>query len=160
MFRRILLVAVTAALLLPIAALAGGKDPFIRRVGAPVKVKQAVNIAALKDAPEQFSGRTVRLEGTVADVCQGRGCWVEVVDATGASFMARSLDESVLLPKNCKGWHVVVQGKVMALPAKVRNEAEPADHACPKPEYVVSTAGVELTPAPVDSPLPQRATSR
>ena len=61
--------------------------------------------------------------------------------------MARSLDESVLLPKDCKGQHVVVEGKVVTMPTKVADEPEPKDHACPKPTYVVSTRGIELHPA-------------
>jgi hypothetical protein len=122
---------------------AGGPQRF----GAPLKVKKAVDVAVLAAAPAKFKGRTIRLEGTVKEVCQGRGCWVEVSDEKGASFMARSLDESVLLPKDCKGARVVVEGKVVAMPAKLAEEPESKDHACPKPTYVVSTRGVELTPA-------------
>ena len=28
--------------------------------------------------PTRFTGKTVKIEGTVRDVCQGRGCWIEV----------------------------------------------------------------------------------
>ena len=145
--RRLFLAALAVAVLIPAAPLAADAPATAQRFGAAVKVRTPVNVAQLASAPARFKGRTIRLEGTVKDVCQGKGCWVEVADDKGASFMARSLDESVLLPRDCKGWHVVVEGKVTTLPAKVRNEAEPTDHACPKPEYVVSTRGVELTPA-------------
>jgi len=148
--------AALAATLFASAAGAAGTLSAPSRFGAAVRVKQPVDVAQLAATPEKFKGRTVRLEGTVKDVCQGKGCWVQVADASGASFMARSVDESVLLPKNCKGWHVVVQGKVMALPARVANEPAPRDHACPKPEYIVSTSGVELTPGPMDAPLQSR----
>gem|GEM_PF-5964448 len=47
-------------------------DPL--KVGAPVTVKKPVDIAALAKKPAKFVGRTVLLEGTVKDVCQGRGC--------------------------------------------------------------------------------------
>ena len=141
------LVAALAALLLPAAAHAADPPATAMHFGAPIQVKAPVNVARLAASPRKFKGRTVRLEGTVKEVCQGKGCWVEVADDKGASFMARSLDDSVLLPKDCKGWHVVVQGRVVALPGAVGLQAEPTDHACPKPEYVVSTAGVELTPA-------------
>ncbi|MBI5709129.1 MAG: DUF4920 domain-containing protein [Candidatus Eisenbacteria bacterium] len=113
-------------------------------VGAAVTVKKPVNIAKLAKKPERFAGKTVRLEGKVKAVCQGMGCWVEVEDAKGASFIARSLDESVLLPKDCAGRWIVVQGKVTTLPQAAKEEARPEDHACPRPEYVVSTEGAEL----------------
>ena len=112
-------------------------------VGAKITVKKPVSIARLAASPAKFAGRTVRLEGTVKAVCQGMGCWVEV-EAGGASFMARSLDESVLLPKDCKGRQIVVQGVVKALPRAAAEEAAPKDHVCPKPKYVVATQGAEL----------------
>ncbi len=111
---------------------------------ATVTVKKPVNIAKLAKKPERFAGKTVRLEGKVKAVCQGMGCWVEVEDAKGASFIARSLDESVLLPKDCVGRWIAVQGKVMTLPQAAKEEAKPEDHACPRPEYVIATEGAEL----------------
>jgi hypothetical protein len=134
------------ALLIAGAATAGPKPesgPEPQRFGAPVTVKKAVNIARLAKDPGRFAGRTVRLEGTVKEVCQGMGCWVEV-ESAGASFLARSLDESVLLPKDCKGRKVVVQGVVKALPRAAREEPVEVGHACPRPEWIVATEGAIL----------------
>lgn len=133
------------------APAAGGPQKY----GAAITVKKPVEIARLVENPKKFKGKTVRLEGTVKAVCQGMGCWVEVADASGASFLARSLDESVLLPKDCAGWKVVVQGPVKALPAKAAAEAQKGvekGHACPAPQYLVSMLGVELTPVPTPDP--------
>jgi len=123
------------------AALAAATE--VQKFGAPVTAKKAVAIAKLARDPARFAGRKVRLEGTVKEVCQGKGCWVEV-EAGGASFMARSLDESVLLPKDCKGRAIVVQGVVKALPRAIKEEPKEEGHACPKPEWVVATQGIEL----------------
>ena len=71
-------------------------DPF--RAGSPITVKKPVRIQKLAKQPAKFEGKLLRLEGTVKNVCQGRGCWVDVEDANGVTFMAKSLDESVLLP--------------------------------------------------------------
>jgi hypothetical protein len=147
MLRRLFIAALAAVIFVPAAVSAADAPATAQRFGAAVKVKAPVDVARLAGDPAKFKGKTIRLEGTVKDVCQGRGCWVEVADDKGVSFMARSLDETVLLPKDCKGMHVVVEGKVMALPAKVKNEPLPTDHACPKPEYVVATRGVELSAA-------------
>jgi hypothetical protein len=138
------LVFVAALAALPLLAFAGNAAAP-QRFGAEVKLRKPVNIAQLAANPAKFKGKAVRLEGTVKDVCQGSGCWVEVQDATGASFIARSLDETVLLPRDCKGQHVVVQGIVVTLPREAAEEPEPKDHACPKPNFVVSTRGAELT---------------
>ena len=134
----VLLVAVPS---LAVAENAGGKD--VQKFGASVTAKKAVNVVKLARDPARFAGRKIRLEGTVKEVCQGRGCWVEV-EADGASFMARSLDETVLLPKDCKGRRIVVQGVVKALPRAIKEEPKEQGHSCPKPEWVVATEGAEL----------------
>ena len=135
--------AIVAALLVGGALGCGGTKAL--HVGAPVTVDKPVSIAALAEAPESFAGQTVLLEGTVKAVCQGMGCWVEVQDAKGASFLARSLDDSVLLPKDCAGRKVAVQGVVTAMPQEAHTEpTEAAGHVCPKPEYVVATSGATL----------------
>jgi hypothetical protein len=148
---RCLLLA-TCALLVAGTALAGEGTPCYsqaQKFGARIKVKQAVDLAQLVKEPGQFAGKKIRIEGTVKDVCQGKGCWVEV-EANGVSFIARSLDEKVLLPKDCKGQKIVVQGVVKALPTAAKSEAEAAKtegHACPAPEWVLATQGIELMAA-------------
>ncbi len=129
-----------------LAAFAGAEPA---RFGASVTAKKRTPVAKLASAPHKFAGRTVRIEGTVAEVCQGRGCWVRVRDDKGRTFLARSLDESVLLPRDCAGQFVVLQGVVTALkPAAHAHEEEGEGHACPTPEYVVATQGAELRPSP------------
>ena len=118
-----------------------------QRFGAPVVEKKATNLGKLAKKPASFEGKTLRIEGVVTNSCQAQGCWVEVQDAKGAKFMAKSLDESVLLPKDIKGRRIVVQGVVKALPAKGHDHehaAGAAPHECPTPSYVLSTQGAEL----------------
>lgn len=143
------LAAVAAlALMLAVAvpALAGEAVTDGRHFGAPVTVKKSTDVARLAKAPEKFNGRVLRIEGTVQNVCQGAGCWVEVSDGKGASFIARSLDESVLLPKDCKGQHVVLQGLLTTMPQEKPAEGSEKPHDCPAPTYVLSTQGVVLAP--------------
>lgn len=135
----------------PMAAGAGSDaEPGAGKYGAPVTVKKAVSVAKVQKDPARFEGKTLRLEGVVKAVCQGAGCWVEIEDAKGASFIAKSLDESVLLPTDCKGSRIVVQGVMTVMPAKSHDHAahEAAEgHSCPAPSYVLSTQGIELLAA-------------
>lgn len=118
--------------------------------GAPITVKKSVPIAKLAKSPAKFVGKTILIEGTVKEVCQGKGCWVEVEDANGVSFMAKSLDDSVLLPMTCGGRKVVVQGVVTKLTAKGHDHHGPkhdeaaAGHSCPAPTFVLATQGATL----------------
>jgi hypothetical protein len=111
------------------------------KVGAPVTVREPVAIDALAAAPATFAGQTVRLEGTVKSVCQGSGCWVEVEDKKGATFLAKSLDHSILLPTDCEGKRVVVQGVVTEMKPEDAEHQESGDGSCPSPTYVVVTQG-------------------
>ena len=122
------------------------------RVGTPITVTKPVGVAALAASPDKFLGQVVRIEGTVKNVCQGMGCWAEVAGPDGSTFMAKSLDESVLLPTDCAGRRIVVQGKVTTLGPAGDAEAHAEEHAgenveghvCPRPDYVLATEGIEL----------------
>lgn len=146
MNRHTLVVVALAAVVLGLACGArkeGSHAP--QSFGAAVTVKEATPLATVVEAPATLVGQTIRVEGTVKAACQGRGCWVEVQDAKGATFIARSLDETILVPKDCVGRKIVVQGVVTALPAEIKEEPQPADgHACPRPNYVLATQGIQL----------------
>lgn len=114
--------------------------------GVPVTVEKSADIDKLASEPASFEGQTLLLEGTVMDVCQGSGCWVEVMAPSGTSFMARSLDHSILLPKDCKGRKITVQGVLVKMPEKKEeHEAHGEEaHVCPAPTFVLSTKAVKL----------------
>ena len=129
---------------------ASGTEPV--RVGAAITTKKSTSIETLARDPKKYVGRTVRIDGTVKKVCQGAGCWVEVASGKGVTFLAKSLDESVLLPKDCAGRKIMVQGVVTMLPAKgaeAHQHTEPVaeGHECPAPTFLISTQGAELVAA-------------
>ena len=129
---------------------ASGSDPI--KVGVAVTTKKATDLDKLAKDPKKLVGRTLRIEGTVTKVCQGAGCWVEVASTKGGTFMAKSFDESVLLPKDIAGRKIMVQGVVTMLPAKGAEAHDhaghsAADHECPAPTYVLSMLGAELPTA-------------
>ncbi len=129
-----------------------GQKPALK-AGSPIDVTEPVSIAQLSTNPAQFVGQTVRLEGTVSKVCKGSGCWVEVRAADGSSILARSLDHSILVPTDCEGRRIVVQGVVNEIlperseeashEEKAQHEGQVA-HECPQPAYLVATSGIEL----------------
>jgi hypothetical protein len=134
----------------PAAAPSTGASIEPLQFGAPITVKKALPVAKLEKKPARFNGKTVKVEGTVRGVCQGQGCWIEIEAADGATILAKSLDESVLVPKDCQGWQVIVQGVVTRLAAKGHEEHAHAHaeigegHSCPAPSYVLATQGVVL----------------
>ncbi len=129
----------------------------IERFGAPVTLTETTTITDLNAKPKDYVTKVVRIEGTVVDVCKGMGCWVEVKAADGASIIARSMDHSVSVPKNCENRPIVVQGTFMDMGAPPETPApEPETeyeeggepHKCPSPIYMLSMDAVELGKAP------------
>ena len=120
-------------------------DPQPGAYGTAITEKKPVKLAKLAKSPAKYKGKTVRLEGMVKDVCQGQGCWIEIQSKDGKTFLAKSLDESVLVPKNSKGQNVVVQGVVTQMPPKPHEHHGEEGHSCPAPTWVVSMLGVELS---------------
>lgn len=83
----------------------------------------------------------IEIEGTVARVCQKRGCWVELSDGTTV-VMAKSLSHGVLLPKDCAGKKARIRGIVRTAPAEEPGETK--EHDCPNPKRLVEIVGAQL----------------
>lgn len=129
------------------------------KFGTALTLTEPTQLASLVETPENFVDKQVLVEGTVTGVCKGMGCWVEVKAADGASIIARSLDHSVSVPKDCEGRRVKVQGLFQAMgpPPAEKEEVEGEGHhegeegvephECPAPTYILSMDAVELGPA-------------
>lgn len=145
-------IALGVGLAMPLHAMESKEDAGApKKIGAAITVKKAVDLAKLEKHPKRFVGQTVRLEGSIKEVCQGAGCWVRVTNAKGAAFLAKSLDESVLLPNDSAGRRIVVQGVVTEMAARDAEAHKAHDcaaegHECPTPSYLVATQGIELFP--------------
>lgn len=124
----------------------------VEKFGAAVTLTEPTKLASLVETPQDFVEKQVMVEGTVSGVCKGMGCWVEVKGADGASIIARSLDHSVTVPKDCEGRRVKVQGLFQAMgpppEEQTKHEGEEGmePHECPAPTYVLSMDAVELGP--------------
>jgi hypothetical protein len=77
----------------------------------------------------------------------------------GATFMAKSLDESVLLPKDIAGRKVIVQGVVKQLPAKGETEEQHAHHACADPRPPAGCQRARVMATATEPRIPARSRS-
>ena len=79
---------------------------------------------------DQYDGKLVRVEGTVAAVCPHRGCWMDVVGTDGAKVRIKVTDGEIVFPVSAQGKHVIGEGKLVKIPA------DPADDhaACGSPD--------------------------
>jgi hypothetical protein len=86
------------------------------RYGAGVTLNETTPVEAVLDRPEEFVGRTVRVEGTVADVCEMAGCWLEIRAGEGDRVLkVKVKDGEMVFPTSARGRRANAQGVVERL---------------------------------------------
>ena len=84
--------------------------------GDGVTIDVAVSVAELMAKPDQYVGKTVRVDGVVTGVCKKRGCWMQVTDpVTGKGIRVKVQDGVMVFPYSLMGHAVAAQGVFEAL---------------------------------------------
>jgi hypothetical protein len=106
--RALLVFAGLAALAaLPLPAAAGGGTVY----GKGVSGAKPVTVAELLSNPAEYVGKTVRVEGTVSDVCPMAGCWMNLADPKGErTVRIKVTDGEIVFPVTAKGRPAVAEG--------------------------------------------------
>ena len=98
---------------------------------------------SLKDAladTEKFSGKTIKVEGKIADVCQERGCWLVVTDGE-LQMRVKFKDYGFFVPKDASGRRVILEG---IIEKKTISE----DHA----KHIAQESGGKQDPGKIKGP--------
>ena len=104
-----LLVLLAAAAVAPALAEECEKTSY----GAGVTLAETTAIAAILDQPAAFTGKEVRIEGQVHEVCEMAGCWMEIQAAAGdRTLKVKVKDGVIVFPVAARGKQAVAQGKV------------------------------------------------
>lgn len=81
--------------------------------GEGVRLAEATAVEAILDRPEEFAGKPVRIEGTVVEVCQKRGCWVAIAAGEeGRELRVKVEDGVIVFPASARGRRAVAEGTV------------------------------------------------
>lgn len=82
------------------------------KLGKPVDVQQVTKVADLLAKPEQFIGKTIRIEGKITEICQMMQCWIKVDDGSSKEPLQVKVEDGVIVfPKDGVGKHAVAQGE-------------------------------------------------
>jgi hypothetical protein len=92
----------------PIAAAAGESG---KHFGAKFTDAKQVALADVLADVDKFKDSAVKVEGTIKDVCQQKGCWLVVTDGT-RSMRVTFKDYGFFVPKDVKDRKVVLEGLV------------------------------------------------
>jgi len=128
------------------------------QAGQAIDGAEAVALGDIAARAGELGERMVRVEGTVTGVCQHRGCWIELTEGS-TKLIAKSIDHSIVFPKDSVGRRMVIEGavRVGAAPScsgeghgKAEGEAEmhagAEPHACPQPDILVDARAARLLP--------------
>lgn len=98
------------------SALASAGSPTHTDYGEAFTIDQVITADALLATPGDFDGKTVRVRGRVADVCQKAGCWMVLTHDTAEgsrTMRIRMKDHGFSVAKDCTGSFAVVEGQVV-----------------------------------------------
>ncbi len=82
-------------------------------LGKGVTLTSATSIKAIADAPADYVGKTLRVDGVATAVCSHMGCWMAVApegDSSGATIRLKVDDGVIVFPVTAKGKHVSAEG--------------------------------------------------
>lgn len=83
-----------------------------RKFGGEFTDAKLVTLRDVLERPEGFEGKPVKLEGTIAEVCQAEGCWLTLAEGE-RQITVNMARHSFFVPKNSSGQHVLIEGKVV-----------------------------------------------
>ena len=112
-----------------------------KKFGKELTVTEKTDVSAIIEKPADFEGKTVLVEGTIVDVCEMRGCWIDIAAAEGYDKIRVKVEDGVIVfPMEAKGKKVTVEGEVYVVtPAHEcsgdcaeKKEGEKCDHESAK----------------------------
>lgn len=91
-------------LTLSMAALCGAE-----KFGKGLTLKESTPIGTILGAPDQYVGKMIQVKGTITEVCQMMGCWLQIQDGD-KGLRVKVKDGEIMFPKNGAGKKAVAEG--------------------------------------------------
>jgi len=131
------LVLILVALALPAAAATFGK---------PLSDAKTVKVSELLAKPDDYVGKTVKVEGIITDVCEKRGCWMMIAgDQEFQAIRFKVEDGVIVIPMEAKGKKAVAEGTFRKIELTKEQAIAQAKHHAEE-------QGLEFDPASVKGP--------
>ena len=106
---------IAAALALAFVSLPSAEETTL---GAGVTLKEATPIKAVIARPEDFVGKTIRIDGVATAVCSHMGCWMAVApegNEKAGTVRLKVEDGVIVFPVSAKGKKVSAEGVLEAV---------------------------------------------
>lgn len=123
--------------------------------GEKITGENAISVDELATAMGDKTEIPVKITGTVTDVCQKKGCWMELKTADGKGLRITFKDYGFFMPKDCQGKTAIAEGvakieetSVADLQEYAKDAGKTADEIAaittPTKELVFEASGVIL----------------
>ena len=103
------------------------------KLGTGVTLKDATPIKAVIERPEEFVGKTIRVDGVATAVCEHMGCWMAVADETGPQGATIRLKvdhgDVIVFPVTAKGKRVSAEGVFEVVGKDAESKEAAGEHA-------------------------------
>jgi hypothetical protein len=96
-----------------------------KKYGKALTLKSTTQVSEILAAPQKYDGKRVLVEGAVVNVCENRGCWIELAsDKEFESIIFKVEDGVITFPMSAKGKTAKAEGviKVTTLSKEERIE--------------------------------------
>lgn len=104
------------ALVLCVVAVGIGRAADEQKFGKELTLDETTEIASILEAPKDFVGKKVRVEGKVIGVCEMMGCWMEIAgDGPTAQIRAKVADGVIVFPPESMGKSAIVEGEIQEI---------------------------------------------
>ena len=114
--------------------------------GEELTLTETTQISDILADPEAYLGERVLVEATVVDVCEMRGCWLELASDVEFEKIRIKVDDGVIVfPMSAKGLHARVEGIIEKLEFTEEEALERAQHQAEE-------HGTEFDPSTVTGP--------
>ncbi len=99
------------------------------KYGEELTLLETTRISRILDDPESYVGRRLLVEGTVVDVCEMRGCWLELASDRDFEKLRIKVDDGVIVfPLSARGQKARVEGVFEKLTLTEEEALEQARH--------------------------------
>ncbi len=132
---------------------AAAQEKQDKKYGNGVSLTTTTTVEQLLAQPDQYLGKTVRVDGVITAVCEMAGCWMELADAKpGAKTLRFKVDDGVIVfPVSAKGKRASAEGVFEKLSGEMAKEYEAdrqkstgGDSKNPVPSYQVKATGAVI----------------
>jgi hypothetical protein len=97
----------------------------VKKYGKDLTLKETTKISAIYAAPESFNGKRVKVQGPIVQVCEMKGCWIELGSDKEFQTMRFKVDDGVIVfPITAKGLTATVEGVVSIETQTVEQQLE------------------------------------